>query len=410
MTERTTVLENANTNWLPVEPRSFSDDYRSKMLEGCRQLPVYNQRAAFSEAAEKDRYLSKYSCVIVDEVHERGINTDLLMGILKMTLKSRKDFKVIIKPATLTVAKFAAHFQGAGVLSLAGRVFPVSLSYIKEATPDFLSSCLMVAINIHQNEDKDTAQKGGILIFLPGEEDIRTVCSVLAQDCPYMDVFPLYSGLSAAQQRRTLEPSTSRKSRLAGMASDIAWSHLAHPLSDRITQLNALHAFMRTKAEEAIDLERWCFDHFISEPAMDEVCQLRDQIKNVWTRELKQSYLSLSLAKRMSRALLHSHRGPTHLQTHPQKTDKMAFDDDIDDYEDNVPMPQGLPVESLASNSAPRHALQLVEACFEDGQCKTGRYHSLPSPKDLDAGVDNVCAVTGTLGNDMGAVSRERAA
>lgn len=81
------------------------------------------------------------------------------------------------------------------------------------------------------------------------------------------------------------------------MASDTAWSHFAHPLSDHITQLNALHAFMRTKAEETIDLERWCFDHFNSKSAMDEVCQLRDRIKNIWTRDLKQSYLSLSLAK-----------------------------------------------------------------------------------------------------------------
>lgn len=56
---------------------------------------------------------------------------------------------------------------------------------------------------------------------------------------------------------------------------------------------------MRTKAEEKIDLERWCLDYFVFKPAMDEVCQLREQIKNVWTRELKQSYLSLSLAKRI---------------------------------------------------------------------------------------------------------------
>lgn len=137
----------------------------------------------------------------------------------------------------------------------------------------------------------------------------------------------------------------------------------------------------------------------------------------------------------------------------------MDFEDDIDDYEDNVPVPQGLAVDNLASNSAPRHALhltegcqayeslldvsfskvwqmrdilkkpmkihfqgtgryttpnsrqieRLVEACFEGGQWKTGQYHALPSPKDLDAGVDNVCAVIGTLKNDMGAVSRERA-
>lgn len=88
------------------------------------------------------------------------------------------------------------------------------------------------------------------------------------------------------------------KGLIACEASDVAWSQFAHPLSDHITQLNALHAFMRTKAEETIDLGRWCLDRFVFKPAMDEVCQLREQIKNIWTRELKQSYLSLSLAKR----------------------------------------------------------------------------------------------------------------
>lgn len=140
----------------------------------------------------------------------------------------------------------------------------------------------------------------------------------------------------------------------------------------------------------------------------------------------------------------------------------MDYEDDIDEYEDNVPAPQELPVASLASNSAPSFALQLAKSrepfislldvsremlwamrsilekpmrihyqgttryktpnqrnqrqmeqlvahCFEEGQWKTGQYHGLPSPKDLDAGVDNVCVVAGTLLNDMGAVSRERA-
>lgn len=88
------------------------------------------------------------------------------------------------------------------------------------------------------------------------------------------------------------------RSRGKSMASDVAWSHFAHPLSDHITQLNALHAFTRTKAEGSIDLERWCFDQFVYKPAMDVVCQLREQTENVWARELKQSYFSLSLAKR----------------------------------------------------------------------------------------------------------------
>lgn len=137
----------------------------------------------------------------------------------------------------------------------------------------------------------------------------------------------------------------------------------------------------------------------------------------------------------------------------------MVFEDDLDDYEDNVPAQQGLPVASIPSISAPHHALQLpqgrgaftsldevpfpmvwemrsileqpmrihfqgtqmymtpnkrqieklVDACFKDGQWKTGEYHGLPSPKDLDAGVSNVCIVIATLTSDMGAVSRERA-
>lgn len=137
----------------------------------------------------------------------------------------------------------------------------------------------------------------------------------------------------------------------------------------------------------------------------------------------------------------------------------MDFEDDIDEYEDNVPAPQELPVANLAGNSAPRFALQLAKGrdpfislldfsrkmswamrgilekpmrihfqgttryktpnqrqmeqlvahCFEEDQWKTGQYHGLPCPKDLDAGVDNVYVVAGTLLNDMGAVSRERA-
>lgn len=137
----------------------------------------------------------------------------------------------------------------------------------------------------------------------------------------------------------------------------------------------------------------------------------------------------------------------------------MDFADDIDEYEDDVPAPQELPVACLASSSAPHFGLQLakgrepfislldvpsemswamrsilekpmrihyqgtaryktpnkrqmeqlVAACFDEGQWKTGQYHGLPSPKDVEAGVDNVYVVADTLLNDMGAVSRERA-
>lgn len=86
--------------------------------------------------------------------------------------------------------------------------------------------------------------------------------------------------------------------RPASDASDFAWSHFAHPLSDHITLLNAMYAFMRTRAEGTIDMERWCFDHFINESAVEEVCRVRDKIKDVWTQELGQSHFTLSMARR----------------------------------------------------------------------------------------------------------------
>ncbi|KAL2278716.1 hypothetical protein FJTKL_14274 [Diaporthe vaccinii] len=100
----TRVAETNGVN-LGVEV-GFRVRFNSK-TSGAMRL-VRDGRSALKEA-ENDRYLSKYSCVIVDEVHERGIDTDLVMGVLKMTLKSRKDLKVIIMSATL-VATFDAHF------------------------------------------------------------------------------------------------------------------------------------------------------------------------------------------------------------------------------------------------------------------------------------------------------------
>lgn len=84
----------------------------------------------------------------------------------------------------------------------------------------------------------------------------------------------------------------------ASFASDIVWSHFAHPLFDHIMLLNALDAFKRNKADESIDIDRCCLDHSISKAAIDEVCQLREQIRTIWCRYLKLSYISVSMAKR----------------------------------------------------------------------------------------------------------------
>jgi len=156
-----------------------------------------------------DSKLSKYSVIILDEAHERTINTDVLFGLLKGCVKTeRKDLKLIVTSATLDAEKFSAYFNECPIFSIPGRLFPVTILYANEAEQDYLDAALITVMQIHLSQGP-----GDILIFLTGKEEIDTACEILydrmnslGPNAPQLNVLPVYSALPSELQSKIFEP------------------------------------------------------------------------------------------------------------------------------------------------------------------------------------------------------------
>jgi len=159
-----------------------------------------------------DPWLSKYSVIMVDEAHERSLNIDFVLGLLKRVLKERKDFRVIVSSATMNTESFSAYFDNAPIVSIDTITYPVSLIYdpISEgATTLTDTGCDQLLSKIYNTVDRvfDNEVEGGILIFLPGEKIIKDCVDRLYYS-PIgrkLHILPLYGRLSKEEQERVFE-------------------------------------------------------------------------------------------------------------------------------------------------------------------------------------------------------------
>ncbi|KAJ3362316.1 DEAH-box ATP-dependent RNA helicase prp22 [Allomyces arbusculus] len=155
-----------------------------------------------------DPDMAKYSVIILDEAHERTVNTDVLFGLLKKTVQARPDLKIIITSATLDADKFSTYFLGCPIFTIPGRTFPVEILYTKEPESDYLEAALIAVMQIHLSEPP-----GDILLFLTGQEEIDTSAEVLfdrmkklGPHVPELIILPVYSALPSEMQSKIFDP------------------------------------------------------------------------------------------------------------------------------------------------------------------------------------------------------------
>lgn len=173
---------------------------------------------------QRDRYLTNYDCIIIDEAHERSLNIDFLLGYLKQILPRRPDLKLIITSATIDVEKFSKHFNNAPIVEVSGRTFPVDIVY--ENTDQ--SAQELDRLIIDRLLDIEALKKqGDILVFLSGEREIReTSLAIRRAQIPHLEVVPLYARLSLAEQRKIFSP---HKGRRVVLSTNVAETSLTVP-------------------------------------------------------------------------------------------------------------------------------------------------------------------------------------
>ncbi|MDH6277187.1 ATP-dependent helicase HrpA [Aurantimicrobium minutum] len=186
-------------------------------------------------ALQRDRLLSAYDTIIIDEAHERSLNIDFLLGYLKQLLPQRPDLKLIITSATIDPESFSKHFGGAPMIEVSGRTFPIEIRY-RPLVEDKMSSDDVDDDELADEPNKatkapehsardyldgiisalnelDKEAPGDVLVFLSGETEIRDAQEALEGNIAAgrmkagTEVLPLYGRLSAADQHKVFEPS-----------------------------------------------------------------------------------------------------------------------------------------------------------------------------------------------------------
>ncbi len=176
-----------------------------------------------------DPLLKQYDTIIIDEAHERSLNIDFLLGYLRQLLPRRPDLKLIITSATLDAERFSKHFFNAPVLQVSGRTYPVEVRYRppqknEEGDMQDVPQAICSALD----ELSIGGLRGDVLVFLPGEREIRDTAEALRKhQHKGIEILPLFSRLSIAEQDRVFKPASGM--RRVVLATNVAETSLTVP-------------------------------------------------------------------------------------------------------------------------------------------------------------------------------------
>ena len=178
-----------------------------------------------------DRNLSAYDTIIIDEAHERSLNIDFLLGYVKQLMARRPDLKIIVTSATIDTERFSKHFDDAPVIEVSGRTYPVEVRYRPEHFLDDSDDAVDIedAVTHAVDEIFRETHEGDVLVFLPGEREIRDTTEALRKHHPgHTEVLPLFARLSNAEQDRIFAPAQSNRRRIV-LATNVAETSLTVP-------------------------------------------------------------------------------------------------------------------------------------------------------------------------------------
>jgi len=219
------IAEELNVNWgrevgctIRFDDRSSDRSYIKLMTDGILLAET-----------QGDPLLSEYNCIIIDEAHERSLNIDFLLGYLKTLLAKRNDLKLIITSATIDTQTFSKAFNDAPIIEVSGRLYPVEVIYAPfDADSEERGDITYVDAAVRAAETALCEPgNGDILIFMPGERDIRETIDLLeGRFGREAEIIPLFGLLSAADQQRVFAPLNRRK---IVVATNIAETSLTIP-------------------------------------------------------------------------------------------------------------------------------------------------------------------------------------
>ncbi len=209
---------------------------------------------------QRDRRLSRYDTIIIDEAHERSLNIDFILGYLRQLLPRRPDLHIVVTSATIDVERFSEHFDDAPIIEVSGRTYPVEIRYRPYESADYRDGDVLPLSQPEAIAEavKDLAREGpgDMLVFLPGERDIRETAEALSElNLSSTEIFPLYARLSSAEQHRVFRPHRGRRVVLATNVAETSVTvpgirYVVDPGTARISRYNTRTKVQRLPIED----------------------------------------------------------------------------------------------------------------------------------------------------------------